>query len=137
MFGSFGRFPIKYERFCAHYIPNNVKTKIKRSGVPIDIDDSKSVRLQSCTMPTCMIFCLIYVGLMALFQCIRSMAHRSIFSLLKIPANTGYARQLLSWGIFCSWSLIRWYVLSWSSTLRCRFGTPPLRRRWTNCLMPK
>ena len=36
---------------------------------------------------------------MALFQCIHSMAHRSIFSLLKIPANTGYARQLLSWGI--------------------------------------
>ncbi len=28
------------------------------------------------------------------------------FSLLKIPANTGYMRQLLSWGIFCSWSLI-------------------------------
>ena len=41
MFCSFGRFPIKYERFCAHYIPNNIKTKIRRSGVPIDIDDSK------------------------------------------------------------------------------------------------
>jgi hypothetical protein len=21
--------------------------------------------------------------------------------------------------------------------MRCRFGTPPLRGRWTNCLMPK
>ncbi len=117
--------------------PITSKPKSRGRGLPSTLMTPKCVRLQSCTMPTCTIFCLTCVGLMALYNRIRSMAHRSIFSLLKIPANHGYARQLLSWGIFCSWSLIRWYVLSWSSTMRCRFGTLPLRGCWTNCLMPK
>ena len=117
--------------------PITSKPKSRGRGLPSTLMTPKCVRLQSCTMPTCTIFCLTCVGLMALFNRIRSMAHRSIFSLLTVPANTGYARLLLSSGFSCSWSLIRWYVLSWSSTMRCRFGTPPLRGRWTNCLMPK
>ncbi len=76
------------------------KSRSRGAGFPRKSMSPKCVRLQSCTMPTCTIFCLTCVGLMALFQCIRCMAHLSINSLLKIPANTGYARQLLSWGIF-------------------------------------
>ena len=40
-------------------------------------------------------------------------------------------------GISCSWSWTRSYVLSWSSTLRCRYGTQPAKRPWMNCSMPK
>lgn len=40
-FCCFGRFPSKYERFCAHYVPNNLKTKNRRSGIEVEIDDTK------------------------------------------------------------------------------------------------
>ena len=40
-------------------------------------------------------------------------------------------------GISCSMSWTRSFVLSWSSTSRCRYGTPPAKRPWMNCLMPK
>jgi hypothetical protein len=61
-----------------------MKTKIRRSGVPIDIDESKMCPFAELYDADLHNFCLTCVGLMALFQCIRSMAHRSIFSLLKI-----------------------------------------------------
>ena len=40
-------------------------------------------------------------------------------------------------GISCSWSWTRLFVLLWSGTLRCRYGTLPAKRTWTNCSMPK
>ena len=36
-----GRFPAKYERFCALYMPNHLKSKNKRNGSYVQIDDSK------------------------------------------------------------------------------------------------
>ncbi len=38
---SFARFPPKYECFCTQYVPNNLKTKNRRSGIPVEIDESK------------------------------------------------------------------------------------------------
>ncbi len=58
----------------------------------------RCVSLPSSTMHTCTILCLTRVELMAPFWCIRSMAPLLIFSLQKVPANTGYARRLQSWG---------------------------------------
>ncbi len=36
-----GRFPAKYERFCAKYVPNNEKSKNKRNKKEVDIDDTR------------------------------------------------------------------------------------------------
>ena len=40
-----GRFPAKYERFCAIYVPNHVKSKNRRSGVMAEVDDTKQCPL--------------------------------------------------------------------------------------------
>ncbi len=40
-FCCFARFPMKYERFCAHYVPNNIKIRNRRNGVALEIDESK------------------------------------------------------------------------------------------------
>ena len=40
-----GRFPAKYERFCAIYVPNYVKSKNRRSEVMAEVDDTKQCPL--------------------------------------------------------------------------------------------
>ena len=40
-FLSVGRFHTKYERFCAHYVANYLKTKNRRSGIISAVDDTK------------------------------------------------------------------------------------------------
>ena len=43
------RFPLKFERFCVVYIANHLKTKNRRSGLPVrgEEDDSKSCPFNS------------------------------------------------------------------------------------------
>ena len=118
-----------------------------------------SARFTTITTAICTIVWPICVASMAASSRIRSMALRLIFSLRRGRANFGWRRQLQSWGgcivlvvyiadaadhlfrsmpgISCSWSWIRWFVHSWSSTLRCRYGTPPAKGPLINCLMPK
>ncbi len=36
-----GRFSPKYERFCALYVANHVKTRNRRHGVVADVDDTR------------------------------------------------------------------------------------------------
>ena len=36
-----GRFPSKYQRFCALYVANHLKTKNRRHGVVADVDDTR------------------------------------------------------------------------------------------------
>jgi hypothetical protein len=55
-----------------------------------------------------------------------------LYSLYQCPQFSNLAVA----GISCSWSWTRWFVLSWPSTLRCQYGTPPAKRPWTNCSMP-
>jgi hypothetical protein len=38
---SVGRFPSKYERFCALYVANHMKTKNRRQGVVDDVDNTR------------------------------------------------------------------------------------------------
>ena len=42
---SVGRFPSKYERFCAVYVANHVKTRNRRHGVVADVDDTRQCPL--------------------------------------------------------------------------------------------
>ena len=42
---SVGRFPSKYERFCAVYVANHVKTRNRRQGVVADVDDTRQCPL--------------------------------------------------------------------------------------------
>ncbi len=35
-----GRFPAKYERFCAVYVANHLKTRNRRNGIVADVDDT-------------------------------------------------------------------------------------------------
>ena len=56
-----------------------------------------------------------------------------LFSLYQCP----YFSFLSVADFSCSWSWIRWFVLSWSSTLTCLYGTPPAKRPLMNCSMPK
>ena len=118
------------------------------------------LRLSSITTAICTMLWPICVVSMAASRRIRSStALLLFFSLRKGPESTGWRRQLQSWGesivfvisthhaayssFLCvagfsrTWSWIRWCVLSWSSTLRCRYGTPPAKRHLTNCWMPK
>jgi hypothetical protein len=98
-FCCFSRFPMKYERFCAHYVPNNIKTRNRRNGVALEIDESKmcpfakqydadlhdfvsNLRRVDGSIPVHPQYGPPYCG----------------FSLQKVPANAGYARRLQSWG---------------------------------------
>ena len=36
-----GRFPAKYDRFCAVYVANHLKTRNRRSGMVADADDTR------------------------------------------------------------------------------------------------
>ena len=78
--------------------PTTLKPGTGGTGLPWKLMSPRCVRLPSSTMPTCTILCLTCVELMAPLRCIRSMAPQLIFSLQKVPANTGYARRLQSWG---------------------------------------
>ena len=64
---------------------------------------------------------------------ISAMNSNPLFSLYQCP----YFSFLSVADFSCSWSWIRWFVLSWSSTLTCLYGTPPAKRPLTNCSMPK
>ena len=35
------RFPAKYERFCALFVPNHQKSRNKRNGMDVEVDDGK------------------------------------------------------------------------------------------------
>ena len=118
-----------------------------------------SVRFTSIMMAICTMVWPICVVSMAASRPIRSMALRLIFSHRRGLENSGWRRQLQSWGesivlvvyihhaayllnsfvagISCSWPWIRWFVLSLSSTLRCRYGTPPAKGHLMNCSMQK
>jgi hypothetical protein len=36
-----GRFPAKYERFCAVYVANYLKTRNRRNGIVADVDNTR------------------------------------------------------------------------------------------------
>jgi hypothetical protein len=36
-----GRFPAKYESFCAVYVANHLKTRNRRNGIVADVDDTR------------------------------------------------------------------------------------------------
>ena len=38
---SVGRFPSKYERFCALYVANHMKTRNRRQGIVSEADDTR------------------------------------------------------------------------------------------------
>ncbi len=86
-----------------------MKTKIRRSGLPLEFDESKMCPFAELYDAD------LHDFLSNLRRVDGSLPVHPLYgppvnlSLLQIPANTGHARQLLSWGIFCSWSLIRWY----------------------------
>ena len=126
--------------------------------MPWKLMSPRCVPLLSIMMPTCTIFCLTCVVLMAPSRRINVWPTCKSFRSEREPQILGTrvdscprvrALHLLCILIvliflisvlgrfFCSWSLIRRYVLSWSSTLRCQYGIPPAKRPLRNCSMRK
>jgi hypothetical protein len=138
LFCYFGRFPIKYERFGAHYIPNNLKIKNRRSGVPLEIDESKM----------CPFVELYDADLYDFLSNLRRVdGSLPVHPLYGPTVNLFAPKDSRKYWIRASTPVLVYFLFlvldkvvrpfGMSSTLTCRFGTPPLKRRLTNCLMPK
>ena len=49
-----GRFPLKYEHFCAVFVANHIKTRNRRSGVPSRGDQYDDSKMCPLALPTIM-----------------------------------------------------------------------------------
>ena len=141
---SVGRFPSKYERFRALYVANHVKTRNRRQGVVADVDDTRqcpfvehydgnlhdvlanlcrldgSIETHPLYCPPVHLFApkgtRNWQELEVLGEGVNSSPGVSaLYSLYQCP----YFSFLSVADFSCSWSWIRWFFLSWSSTLRC------------------
>ncbi len=72
---SLGRFPLKYDRFCAVYVPNYEKISYRRQGQSTEVEDSKICPFAEHTMVIYMMYWPICLVFIKAFQHMIIMAH--------------------------------------------------------------